>query len=112
MAQQLNAYAARFDLPVKTRVHVRRLHRAAAGFEADTSAGAISAAGRSRQWSVPPPSRPGRRQRLDESATQLRSFSYRLSDVPSGDVLVVDRDSSAVQLAIELDCMGCRGRPG
>ncbi len=63
MAQHLNAYAARFDLPVNTRVHVRRLCRAAAGFEADTSAGAISATGGSGQWSVPPPLRPRRRPR-------------------------------------------------
>ncbi len=104
MAQYLEQYVARFDLPVHTGVRVLRLMRGRGGFCAETSVGAVRAAqvvlagGPFRRPYVPPAAAD-----LDSAVHQLHSFTYRRpSDVPAGEVLVVGGGNSAAQLAVEL----------
>lgn len=104
MAGYLRAYVARFSLPVRTGVHVRRLSRAEDGFLVETTQGPVRAeqvvlaTGPFRQPYVP---RAGAA--LDRSVVQLHSFGYRRpDDFPPGDVLVVGGGNSAAQLALEL----------
>ncbi len=104
MGEYLQRYAARFDLPVHTGVHVRRLTRGPAGFCAQTTSGDVTA--RQVVLATGPfrtPYVPAAGKDLDPTITQLHSYHYRRpADVPSGQVLVVGGGNSAAQLALEL----------
>jgi putative flavoprotein involved in K+ transport len=109
MGDYLEAYAARFELPVRTGVRVDRLSRInglfmiAAGdrqFEADNVVVAMS------NWQkpqVPPFAR-----ELDPGIVQLHSSEYRnLSQLREGGVLIVGAGNSGAEIALEI----ARGHP-
>ncbi len=104
MAGYLAAYAARYELPVRTSTPVRRLERDGAAFLAHTPGGVLRArsvvvaTGAYRR-----PRLPAAAGQLDGTVHQLHSSSYRRpGDVPEGPVLVVGGGNSAAQLALEL----------
>jgi len=104
MADYLEAYAARFELPVRTGVRVDRLSRdgerfvVTAGprrFEADQ---VVVASGAHRQPRVP-----GFASGLDPRIVQLHSSEYRApSQLREGGVLVVGAGNSGAEIAREL----------
>ena len=104
MADYLEAYAARFELPVRTGVRVDRLSRdgerfvVTAGprrFEADR---VVVASGAHRQPRVP-----GFASGLDPRIVQLHSSEYRApSQLREGGVLVVGAGNSGAEIAREL----------
>jgi putative flavoprotein involved in K+ transport len=104
MADYLEAYADRFDLPVSTGVRVEQLARdgdrfvIAAGnqrFEADC---VVVASGAHRLPRVP-----AFASELDPEITQLHSSEYRNpSQLREGGVLVVGAGNSGAELALEL----------
>jgi putative flavoprotein involved in K+ transport len=104
VAGYLNAYAAKFNLPVRLNTRVTALNRTAEGFEARTDAGVF----RARQVVVATgpfqvPYMPPAAQRLDGSVTQLHSAGYRNPRaLPPGPVLVVGGGNSGFQIAGEL----------
>jgi putative flavoprotein involved in K+ transport len=103
MADYLAAYAARFDLPVRTGVRVDRLSRdgniycASAGglrFEAEHVVVAMADYQRPRV--------PAFAGQLDPAIVQLHCAEYRnLSQLRPGDVLVVGGGNSGADLALE-----------
>jgi putative flavoprotein involved in K+ transport len=107
MAGYLEAYAARFDLPVRTGVHVDGLSReadryvVAAGdrrFEADQVVVASGAYQRPRI--------PAFAAELDRDLVQFHSSQYRdPSQLREGGVLVVGAANSGAEIALEV----CRG---
>jgi putative flavoprotein involved in K+ transport len=105
MAGYLEAYAARFDLPVRTGVRVDALGRSETGrflvaagerrFEADH---VVIATGPLQHAYVPPFA-----QQLDPRIVQLHSTEYRNpAQLPEGDVLVVGAGTSGADIALEL----------
>jgi putative flavoprotein involved in K+ transport len=104
VADYLEAYAARFDLPVRTGVRVDRLSRAgdryvvAAGerrFQADQVVVASGAYQRPRIPTFAP--------ELDPGIVQLHSSRYRdPSQLQEGGVLVVGAANSGTEIALEL----------
>jgi putative flavoprotein involved in K+ transport len=104
MADYLEAYVERFDLPVRTGVRVDRLERRAGAFvlttdgqeyEAQT---VIVATGSHRDPRVPVLSRD-----LDPSIVQLHSGQYRNpTQLRDGGVLVVGAGNSGADIAMEL----------
>ena len=104
MADYLEAYAARFDLPVETGVRVDRLSRrgdrfvVSAGdrrFEADR---VVVASGAHRSPHVP-----AFASELDPRIVQLHSSEYRgPSQLQEGSVLVVGAGNSGAEIALEL----------
>lgn len=108
MADYLEAYAARFDLPVHSGVEVDRVtrpddrFRVAAGdivFEADQVVIAIGSDQRGRV--------PDGCGDLDATIHQLHSVDYRRPEqLQAGDTLVVGAGNSGVEIALDL----CRGR--
>jgi putative flavoprotein involved in K+ transport len=103
VADYLQAYAARFDLPVRLRSPVTELRRGGNGsFEAVTGQGVVTAAGVvvatgpfQRPYIPDVPLPPG--------AVSLHSADYRDPDrLPDGPVLVVGSGNSGVQIAAEL----------
>jgi putative flavoprotein involved in K+ transport len=105
MAEYLAAYAARFDLPVRTRVRVRRLAKSGDGFVAEHEDGVIEADnvvvatgtyGRT-------PYVPDFADQLDPRIVQLHSGVYRNpSQLQPGPVLVVGASHSGSDIAFEL----------
>jgi putative flavoprotein involved in K+ transport len=102
MADYLQAYAARFELPVQTGVRVDRLSRndrytIAAGdlrFEADNVVVAMS------NWQKPRV--PAFAWELDPGIVQLHSSEYRNpSQLRDGDVLIVGAGNSGAEIALE-----------
>jgi len=104
VADYLNAYAARFNLPVRVNARVTALITTAEGFEARTDDGVF----RARQVVVATgPFQvayvPSAAQQLDSSVTQLHSAGYRNPRaLPPGPVLVVGGGNSGFQIAEEL----------
>ena len=104
MADYLEAYAARFDLPVRTGVRVDRLSRegdryvVAAGknrLEADHVVVAAGAYQRPRIPTFAP--------QLDPGILQLHSSQYRdPSQLQEGDALVVGAANSGAEIALEV----------
>jgi putative flavoprotein involved in K+ transport len=104
MADYLEAYAARFDLPVRSGARVRRLTRengrfvvlaGDARFEADHVVVAMS--------NYQQPRVPDFAGRLDAGIRQLHSFDYRSPDqLADGPVLLVGAGNSGADIAMEL----------
>jgi putative flavoprotein involved in K+ transport len=105
MADYLEAYAERFDLPVAPGTGIRRLERAAGGFRATTEAGepidsraVVLATGAFQRPAIPPISK-----RLSEEVAQLAPEAYRAPDqLAAGRVLVVGDGATGRQIALEL----------
>jgi putative flavoprotein involved in K+ transport len=110
VADYLQAYAAKFDLPVRLNARVTSLSRTEDGFEARTDGQVF----RARQVVVATgpfqvPFVPSAAQGLDESVTQLHSAGYRNPQaLPAGPVLVVGGGNSGFQIAEELAAAGRR----
>ena len=104
VADYLESYATRHDLPVHTGVRVLRLARIGTGFEAITTRGTYVA--RSVIVATGPfqaPKRPAFASSLAPDVVQLHSHDYRRpADVGAGSVVVVGSGNSAVQIAAEL----------
>jgi putative flavoprotein involved in K+ transport len=104
VADYLEAYARRFELPVRTSVGVDGVHRdgnryvvtsAAGGFEADH---VVVASGSHRSPRVP-----GFAAELDASIVQLHSSEYRNpTQLREGATLVVGAGNSGAEIALEV----------
>jgi putative flavoprotein involved in K+ transport len=109
VAEYFEAYARKFDAPIRTGVEVTGVTRreGRAGFTIETSDGTIEAnrvvvATGPFQRPVIPPIAP-----QDANLTQLHSADYRNpAQLPEGAVLVVGAGSSGVQIADELQRAG------
>jgi len=109
VAAYLEAYARKFDAPIRTGVEVQKVERNAGrpGFTVETSEGVIEtdrvvAATGPFQRPVIPPIAP-----RDAKLAQIHSSEYRNPDqLPEGTVLVVGAGSSGVQIADELQRAG------
>ena len=108
VAAYLEAYAARFGLPVRRSTPVTRLTRDGGAFTAHTPDGEVRA--RQVVVAVGPHSRPhvpAFAARLAGEVGQLHSSGYRRpDDVPAGPVLVVGAGNSGLQIAAELAAAG------
>jgi putative flavoprotein involved in K+ transport len=104
MADYLEAYAARFQLPVRTGVRVERLSREGDRYLVASGGGVIEArhvvvAAASYQR----PRVPDFARQLDAGVVQLHSSGYRnLSQLRDGAVLVVGAGNSGAEIAVEL----------
>ena len=103
MADYLEAYARRFELPVHTGVTVHRVSRHGNGFAVDTTSGRILAgrvvvaAGMHRRPIVPKLAGG-----IDPSIRQLHSLDYRgPGQLAPGGVLVVGAGNSGTDIALE-----------
>ena len=105
IADYFEAYAERFNAPIRTGVEVQKVERNTdrTGFTIETSAGAIEAnrviaATGPFQRPVIPPIAP-----KDTKIMQIHSADYRNPEqLPNGAVLIVGAGSSGVQIADEL----------
>jgi putative flavoprotein involved in K+ transport len=104
MADYLEAYARRFDLPVRTGVRVSRLGEDEAGFVVETDTGVLGAenvviaTGANRDPRVP-----ALASNLDPAIVQLHSSAYRNpSQLAEGGVLVVGAGNSGADISLEL----------
>ena len=105
VADFLQAYVEKFQLPVRLNTAVTRLSRAdEAGYLAETTTGPIHAqqvviaTGPFQIPSIPPIA-----ERLDPGLTQLHSAAYQgPEDLPEGRVLVAGGANSGQQIALEL----------
>ena len=103
-ADYLEAYAAHFELPVRTGVRVERLEKAdrrfvvSAGDETYEAENVIVATGAHNI-----PKTPAFEAELDPRIVQLHSSAYRNpAQLQEGDVLVVGAGNSGAELALEL----------
>jgi putative flavoprotein involved in K+ transport len=109
MADYLEEYAGRFDLPVGTETSVRRVSRTAgSGFLVETSRGkyraerVIVASGMHRVPKVPPFAG-----RLDPAIRQVTSIGYRNpGQFAPGGVLVVGAGNSGTDIALDAAAAG------
>ena len=109
VADYFEAYAKKFNAPIRTGVEVIKVERNAhrPGFTIETSKGVIEAnrvvaATGPFQKPVIPPIAPN-----DENLTQVHSADYRNPEqLPEGAVMVVGAGSSGVQIADELQRSG------
>src|SRR5215204_4677760 len=118
MADYLEAYAERFDLPVAPGTGIRRLERVDGRFRATTEAGepidsrtVVLATGAFQRPAIPPISK-----RLSAEVAQLAPEDYRAPDQLSpGRVLVVGDGATGRQIALELtanhEVLLAAGRP-
>jgi putative flavoprotein involved in K+ transport len=104
VADYVQAYAARFDFPVRLNARVTELRRVGEEFDIRTADSAfrarqvVVATGPFHTPFVPPTAR-----NLDASVTQLHSADYRNAQaLPDGAVLVVGGGNSGLQIAQEL----------
>jgi len=104
VADYLESYATKFELPVLLDAAVRRLTHDGEVFHLETSQGSLCA----RQVVVATgpfqrPAIPATAQQFASEVVQLHSAEYsRPSDVPQGRVLVVGAGNSGLQIAAEL----------
>ena len=110
VADYLEAYAARFHLPVRLGTRVTALEPAPGGFVADTTTGrftasqVVVAAG-----AFHAPAVPAAAGALGPDVVQFHSSAYRNpGQVPDGDVVVVGAGNTGVQIAAELAAAGRR----
>src|SRR5918993_5267290 len=118
MADYLEAYAERFELPVAPGTCIRRLERVDGGFRATTEAGepidsraVVLATGAFQRPAIPPISK-----RLSSEVTQLAPEDYRTpGELAAGRVLVVGDGATGRQIALELtenhEVLLAAGRP-
>ncbi len=104
MAEHLESYADRFELPVRTGVRVRRLCADGSGFSVGTTAGTLEAAQvvvATGAFHIPKvPSFAGE---LDPGIVQLHSVDYRNpSQLREGGVLVVGVGNSGADISLEV----------
>ena len=105
MADYLEDYVERFELPVTTATGIRRLERAEGGFRATTEAGepiysraVVLATGAFQRPAIPPVSK-----RLHKEVTQLTPEDYRTpGQLAAGRVLVAGDGATGRQIALEL----------
>jgi putative flavoprotein involved in K+ transport len=104
MIDYLRAYASRFDLPVRTGVHVDRISRdgnryvLSAGLERTEADNVIVASGADRDPRIPAFSRD-----LDPEIVQLHSSAYRNpSQLREGGVLVVGAGNSGADISLDV----------
>ena len=109
IAEYFEAYAKKFNAPIRTGVEVKKVERQSdkAGFTIVTSEGVIeanrvvAATGPFQKPAIPPIAP------ADESLAQIHSSQYRNpQQLPEGAVLVVGAGSSGVQIADELQRSG------
>jgi putative flavoprotein involved in K+ transport len=111
MADYLETYARRFDLPVRSGVRVERVEPVDGGFVVSTSDGRTMAA---RQVIVATgpfrhPNMPAFATELDPSIRQLHSHDYRNpAQLDAGPVLVVGLSHSGADIAFEAAVAGHR----
>lgn len=104
LADYLEAYATRFDLPVHTGMHVDRLSTVGTGYVIESGDQRM----RARHVVVATgcfhhPTVPAFASALDDAIVQLHSSDYRRpSQLAGGDVLVVGAGASGAQIAMEL----------
>ena len=109
VADYLEAYARKFDAPIRTGVEVVRVERNAGrlGFTVQTSAGASRGAARRGRDRAVPAAGDSRHCAAGLTLTQIHSADYRNpGQLPAGAVLVVGAGSSGVQIADELQRAG------
>jgi putative flavoprotein involved in K+ transport len=104
MAEYLEKYAEKFNLPIRLEENVKHLYRTKSGFEIATDKGilkcdkVIVATGTNQLPRIPEFSKD-----LDKSVHQIHSSEYlNPESVSSGKVLVVGAGTSGVEIAIEL----------
>src|SRR5215212_6647298 len=105
MADYLEAYAERFELPVAPGTGIRRLERTEGGFRTTTEAGepidsraVVLATGAFQRPAVPPVSKG-----LSDEVAQLAPEDYRTpGQLAAGRVLVVGDGATGRQIALEL----------
>src|SRR5919199_2769790 len=105
MADYLETYAERFDLPVASGNGIRRLERVDGGFRATPEAGepidsraVVLATGAFQRPAIPPISK-----RLSAEVAQLAPEDYRTpGQLAAGRVLVVGDGATGRQIALEL----------
>jgi len=104
VADYLEGYAARFQLPVRSGVRVARLSRAADGYRLQTSAGELLAARVVLATGTHPvPHVPAFAAELPAAIRQLHSSEYQRPDaLPPGEVVVVGAGTSGVEIALEV----------
>jgi putative flavoprotein involved in K+ transport len=104
MADYLESYAAKFDLPVRLNTRVERLYKADDRFRVETTGGAYEAdrvvvAASSYQK----PRVPGFARDMPAGTFQMHSHEYRTpAQVPDGPVLLVGAGNSGADIALEL----------
>ena len=104
MADYLEAYAARFELPVRLRARVTRVSRARGRFVVESEAGRIEADNVVvAMASYQQPHVPDFATQLAPDIVQLHSAHYRRPDqLPRGSVLLVGAGNSGSEIAMEL----------
>jgi putative flavoprotein involved in K+ transport len=104
MADYLEAYAGRFDLPVRTGVHVDRVSRVEGEFAVSTSSGSFQADNVVvASGAFHHPRVPDFAPDLDPEVVQIHSSEYRgPSQLREGAVLVVGAGNSGAEIALEL----------
>jgi putative flavoprotein involved in K+ transport len=104
MADYLESYARRFQLPVRTGVAVKRVSRSGDRFVVSTTAGAIEADNVVvAMASYQKPFTPAFARELDPEIRQMHSTEYRNpGQLRAGDVLLVGAGNSGAEIALEL----------
>ena len=104
MADYLEAYAARFDLPVRTGVRVEKLSRDGDRFAVETNKGVIETENVVVAMAdFQKPRLPEFAAELDRDIVQLHSYEYRNpSQLRDGAVLVVGAGNSGAEISLEL----------
>jgi putative flavoprotein involved in K+ transport len=104
MADYLEAYARRFDLPVRNGVRVERLSQEGNRFRIETGGGPLEAAQVVVAMATyQEPYVPSFAAELDPAVVQIHSRDYRNpSQLRDGDVLIVGAGNSGSEIAMEL----------
>src|SRR5215218_1251543 len=104
MADYLEAYAAHFDLPVRTGDRVERLSRDGDRFVVETQAGLFDAENVVvAMVDFQRPRVPEFAEKLDPDIVRLHSYEYRNpSQLREGDVLIVGAGNSGAEISLEL----------
>jgi putative flavoprotein involved in K+ transport len=110
MADYLEAYACRFDVPVGTGVRVESLGKKEDRYLLVSNAGRFEAENVVvASGSLRTPKSPAFAANLDRSIAQLHSSTYRNpAQIPAGDVLVVGAGNSGAEISVELVAAGRR----
>jgi len=104
MADYLEAYAARFDLPVRTGVRVGRLYKDGGRFVVETPEAVFDAENVVVAMAdFQRPRVPEFAEKLDPDIVRLHSYEYRNpSQLREGDVLIVGAGNSGAEISLEL----------